>query len=324
MSLPWPFWMYLTQGKLLLQTKAIRVISCASAFRDARMYFRLTQKMTQVFYCTPVRLGNEERLYWAEDTSIECYKGPHAFLVIFAGAPLLIFVSLGFPIALFVKLFRRTSRLHLPVVVSRYGYFYQAYHSSYAYWNVLVQLRKGLLAVMSVLSLTFSEEFKLYFALVVLLLAVALHNNTLPYKHQKLNRMETASLYVSAFICILQCVMISPEANIKLQTVLSVLIMLLLLIFTLFMALEVLLAIRKPIHEWLKGQDEYDDHTGGVFSLLNVSFLILTSRVHSQAESWKGLLSSMATRLPSKTTQCSSAGAGSEGTNKFSEEDSTP
>lgn len=243
---------------------------------------RLTQKMVQVFYCVPVDLGNGTRWYWAEDTSIQCYRESHIYLVMFAGAPLLIFVCLGFPIGLFVKLYRKKRPLHSGLMLSRYGYFYQGYFANFAYWEVLVQVRKGLLAVISVLSSAISEELKVYFALAVLMVAVALHTWCYPYKQQKLNRMEISSLFISSFVCLLEGVTHSPEGREKWATLLSVVIMVFLIGFVAYMMFEYLRLHIRSMLTWLEEQNEYREHTGGIFSWLKVSGNVLISQSKSQ------------------------------------------
>lgn len=259
--------------------------------------------MVQIFYCTHVDLGNGGSLYWAEDTSIECYKDSHKYLVIFAGGPLLVFICLGFPVSLFVNLYLKRKTLHSAVMVSRYGYFYQAYCASHAYWEVLVELRKGLLAVISVLSHTLSEELKLYVSSIVLLLAVALQTHCSPYKAQKLNRMETASLFITAFVCILQGVTISPEANSNLETVMSAGILVLLLSFVVYVIVELALSYKKPIYDWLIQQDEFAKHTGGLASFFKVWSQIAASRFNSQTSTVKSTVQSMVSNVLEKKGQ---------------------
>lgn len=100
--------------------------------------------------------------------------------MIFAGIPLVLFICLGFSIAMFVKLYRWRKLLHREVIVSRYEYFYQGYIATFAYWEVLIQARKGLLAVISVLSGAIPDELKGYLALSILMVKSALHTRCNP------------------------------------------------------------------------------------------------------------------------------------------------
>lgn len=95
-----------------------------------------------------------------------------------------------------------------------------------------------MLAVISVLSHTLSSEIKRYSAMCVLLLVVALHTRFNSYKEMKLNRMETASLFISSFIILLEGVIHSPEGSMSMQIAVSVIITLLLVIFVGYMLFE--------------------------------------------------------------------------------------
>lgn len=254
------------------------------------MYCRFTQKAVQVFYCIPVDLGNGKSWYWAEDTGIHCYKGAHNLLAICAGAPVLLLVCLGFPTGLFVTLYRKRSCLHTHEMVARFGYFYQSYYASYAYWEVLVQVRKGLLGIISVLTRTFPDELKIYFAACVLLMAVALQTCCSPYREKKLNNMETVSLLISSFVCLLECITHNPEVGYHLNNIVTVIVVVLLVSFTAYMIFEFLLVQKRSIHDWLTEQDEYGEHTGGCVSLLRVFRRVIASKLQAKISSLRSRL----------------------------------
>lgn len=242
------------------------------------VYFRLTQKMVQIFYCVLVELRDGETWYWAEDTTVQCYSVPHRYLVLFAGLPLLVFVTFGFPIVLFVKLYRRRNRLATGVVVSRYGIFFQPYHASFAHWDVFVLARKGTLAILSVLSLTFSDGIKGYSALFIILVSIALHTWCRPYKERKLNMMEMVSLVISSIVIIFNGMTLTPEGSENFTRVMSLVNMILLTLFVIYMLYEVVMASKNTMQNWLKAQDEYSEHRGGVISAVGVWVNIISSR----------------------------------------------
>lgn len=233
--------------------------------------------MVQIFYCVPVEWSGGTYWYWAVDTNIQCYSSSHKILMVFGGGPLVI-VGLGFPAIVFWRVYRRRDCLHTPMVVSRYGYFYQSYYAGLAYWASFVHLRKGLLAIVSVLSLTFSDQLKENLALLILVLATTLHTHCKPYKEQKLNRMETASLVISSIMILLEGITRSPEVNHNVDTAVSVAIFMLLAVFVVYMVMELLMAYKKSTHNWVKDQEEYNEHTGGLNSLCKVLVQILSSR----------------------------------------------
>lgn len=255
--------------------------------------------MVQIFYCVPVELENGKMWYWAEDTSIVCYSSGHKRLVFFAGVPLLVCVCLGLPTALLIKLHRRRHRLHTSVVVSRYGYFYQGYYAGFAYWGVLVQARKGLLAVISVLSGTLSKELKGYFASCVLLVAAALHTRCYPQKALYLNRMEAASLFVSLFACLFEGVTQYPEGHRAMKLALSVINIVLLIGFITYMAFMLVMANKSSIQHWLEEQEEYQGHTDSLASSVRIGFKILFSHIQHQMSSWRQNMGSLTSRSTS-------------------------
>lgn len=240
--------------------------------------------MVQVFYCVRVDLGSGHRWYWAEDTSIQCYEGSHLYIMMFAGFPLVLFVCLGFPMVLFVKLYWKKRPLHSNLMLSRYGYFYQGYFADFAYWEVLIQVRKGLLAILSVLSAKMSEELKVYIALVVLLVAFAFHTWFYPYKQRKLNRMEASSLFLSSLVCLLEGVIHSPEGGNMYAKVLSGIILVILVGFVAYMMYEYFKVHIRSLQRWLEVQDEYIEYTGGCISWVSVLVKVLLSHSKSKIE----------------------------------------
>jgi hypothetical protein len=56
---------------------------------------------------TAVYLAN----YWTGETSIQCWRGPHLWMVIFLAIPYLVLFSVGFPLILVWRLYRRRYEL---------------------------------------------------------------------------------------------------------------------------------------------------------------------------------------------------------------------
>lgn len=199
-------------------------------------------------------------------------------------------LGLGFPVIVFWKVYRRRARLHASIVVSRYGYFYQSYYAGFAYWASLVHLRKAFLAAISVLSLTFSNQLKENIALLVLVFAIALHMQCKPYKEQKLNRIEAGSLVISSIMILLEGITRSPEVSNTFNTTVSVVLILLMIVFLMYMVVELFLAYKRTLHTWVRNQEEYDEHTGGLTSLCKVIINILNSRFGSLITKLRGNL----------------------------------
>lgn len=98
----WPLWW---KGLFLCES----TIACV---------LRPTRNMVQIFHYVPVDLRSGRIWFWSEDTTVLCYWSFYSSLVIFARIPLLVFVFLGFPAAVFVLLRRKTESLYEPKTVS--------------------------------------------------------------------------------------------------------------------------------------------------------------------------------------------------------------
>lgn len=204
-------------------------------------------------------LKNDESWYWTEDTYVTWEGTPLKTTMSIVGTTIfLVVVSLGFPIFLFYQIYKCKGRLLNYQVLSRYGYFYKAYCINYRYWELVVLGRKGLLAVFSVLSGALSDELKEYWALSVLLLALGFHTRYSPYRNPYQNTMETASLMVSCFACILEGMIRNPKGDQDIKKWLTVLNTLLVFGYVSCMAIIYLFLKGKSMVKLYRDADEVD------------------------------------------------------------------
>lgn len=94
--------------------------------------------------------------------------------------------------------------------------------------------------------------------------------------------METASLFISSSICILEGVTLSPEGTGYVESIASVVIIVLLVGFVGYMIFQLVIAYKIGFQVWLYEQEEYENHTGGIASLARVTVGIISSRSRSQ------------------------------------------
>jgi hypothetical protein len=82
------------------------------------LYPSITNVVVGLFACTDVDKpdalpGVAQCLgtYWTGETSIQCWRGPHLWMVIFVAVPYLVLFSVGFPLILVWRLYRRRYEL---------------------------------------------------------------------------------------------------------------------------------------------------------------------------------------------------------------------
>ncbi|GMH38875.1 hypothetical protein BSKO_06773 [Bryopsis sp. KO-2023] len=172
-------------------------------------YISATRTFVRIFYC--VDASPMKGLFWVEDTSVVCYSGSHAFLVGFVGAPGLAFISIGFPGWLLFKLMRSSESLEQEGVVNLYGFLYRAYKKNAAAWEVVILLRKALLAAIVVFGRTLGQGIQGNLALVVMVMSIILQLLIQPFLESKLNLLELGSLTISTLAFIIGNLLDQPK-----------------------------------------------------------------------------------------------------------------
>eukprot|EP00803_Ostreobium_quekettii_P009943 evm.model.scf_126.4 EVM.evm.TU.scf_126.4 scf_126:87323-93458(+) len=162
--------------------------------------------------------------YWTEDTGVECYKGRHLALVLALAIPTLALVSLGMPLWLLATLRWRRGRF-AGSARGAYAFIYQSYRDEFLYWEVVVMMRKGLLAAITVFRFSLGTTLQATLALIVLDVAVVLQLWARPFVAMKpdLNRMETISLLSSILVFFAGIILDDPNTSTAGALVVSVL-----------------------------------------------------------------------------------------------------
>lgn len=188
--------------------------------------------------------------------------------MITAGMPLLMIVCLVFPAFLRFEVFDTRNKMHTDEVIFWYSYIYQGYQAGFSYWRVFIHGRKGLVAVISVLSDILTVKFKGYLTLCALVSEFGLQMGCNPYVNVELNKMEAASLLPFSFACLFQGMTQNPKMNIALKQVLSVMGVMLMVCFVLYMMFGLLTAHKSSIRAWVRKLERYEDHSVGLVSVL--------------------------------------------------------
>ena len=188
-------WSYLLK-KIVLTAIAVLYIS----------YISLSKTLVSILDCVEVHDSVDFEIdgtsdYWATDTKIECYKGPHALLAFMLGWPLMIVFSFGFPLITACLIVKKVDEDYKSGwIYETCGFLYRSYKKSFVFWESVIMFRKAILAVIVVFSYPLGAN--LQHALVVLLFTFVLYlqMSCCPYRSEfdGLNKMESLSILVSA------------------------------------------------------------------------------------------------------------------------------
>lgn len=191
----------------LLRHVCVTVLSVFYVF-----YINITENAVKIFNCTSIDDGckyddrkectSENQRYWVEDTDVMCWRQGHFILMIIVGIPMLMLVSLGLPLWLWTTL--RVSRNYLDdaKVLGIYGFLYQSYTSESVYWEIVILLRKALLAIISVYAFNMGSFVPSLLAMGVTFCACMVHSWQRPFATHSpnLNAMEMLSIFASFFV----------------------------------------------------------------------------------------------------------------------------
>ena len=189
-------------------------------------YISTTENVVKVFDCTSV--GNDCKIqstamkcvtstsdYWVIDTDVRCWEGEHLVLVLVAGIPLLILVSIGLPLWLLIVLRYLRGRSNEGISHRAYGFLYKAYNHRCMYWDAVVMLRKGVLATISVFAISLGPNVQGLLSLGVIFIAALSHAWRRPFETEKprLNAMELVSLISSFLIFFMGILFNDPDVK---------------------------------------------------------------------------------------------------------------
>lgn len=202
------YWFFLSRAKkknfeFFCQHALVSVIVVVYVF-----YTGITKRVLRIVHSVDVDdSGDSEHAiarhsYWADDTSLQFFKGSHAYLAGILGIPMLLIFSVGFPLLLTYELWKRKAQRNERKFASTYGFLYRAYQSRYAYWEMLILARKSLLVAVVVFAYPLGGNLQGIFAIMVLVAAMGLHLFAMPYSDvvYRMNHRETLSLCGSIFM----------------------------------------------------------------------------------------------------------------------------
>jgi len=151
------------------------------------LYFLFPSIITslfKVFHCTPEVDGVR---YLQSDLSIECYGGQHASVVMVAAVLLICYIWMV-PFVIWYVTTR--SDLQNEIVMAQYGFLYGGFRIPW--WEIIVIVRKTFIS--AILVFTQHRLLQSFFATWVMVVALSLHLQFMPYDKGLLNRLELLSI----------------------------------------------------------------------------------------------------------------------------------
>ncbi|GMH38957.1 hypothetical protein BSKO_06855 [Bryopsis sp. KO-2023] len=267
----------------------IKLWSCVALLAvQQASYISMTRTLVQIFYCVDV--SPVEGLFWVQDTSVRCYTGSHAFLVGFVGAPGLLLISMGFPGWLLFKLTRSTESLEKEEVVKQYGFLYQAYKKRLAAWEVVILMRKALLAAVVVFGRTLGKGVQTNLALFITMGSIMLQMYFQPFLESKLNVLELGSLVISTLAFMIGNLVDQPKITHGGRVAMSVIFIVTAGIYITYMLKQIFDVALLELREWMENKNP------GI-SLPTSNFQLLIAAAKSQVKKAKNTLNRKRQRL---------------------------
>ena len=170
-------------------------------------YIDITRNLLKILDCTKLDEAGKEpeqnaialSRYWVEDPEVECYKGGHLAMLLALLVPGLPVVTIGMPLWILRTVFWMQKHSSDRSFHDAYAFLHRSYHENFKYWEVVIMLRKALLAAVTVFSVYLGGNLQAILALAILVMAAFAQLLSRPFVTDgpPLNTMETFSLACS-------------------------------------------------------------------------------------------------------------------------------
>jgi hypothetical protein len=178
--------------QLSARRKELKYLRCF-LFLVHAAYETLTDQALVLVHCVHAcQAGSILEEYPDVPCSGSTYKGFFAVAII-----ILVAVSVGFPLGMFIYLTKHRARHHETEFLARWGLFYDHYKPSVYWWQIQEYARRLLL----LLGFVFIHDHhtKAYFVAIVCLFILIIHVLLLPFEHGVDNFVEAVSLTVLTY-----------------------------------------------------------------------------------------------------------------------------
>jgi len=180
------------QAEARLTPSASLVVSAVVALFV--LHLGLTKAGLSLVTCTTV-LG---RRLLVADLNVDCDDPGNQVWMYASSVPALLVYGLGIPLGAQALVIAKRKQLWAPHVREVYGFLYVPYHPEQYYWHGVAQLRKVLLAVVSVWLAPAGLGFQVSVGVLVLVTSLVAHASVQPYRSPLLNKLETGSVALAA------------------------------------------------------------------------------------------------------------------------------
>jgi hypothetical protein len=148
------------------------------------------------------------RTLLSEALSVECWQEKHWTTILTVGLPGLLLYVIIIPLALGSKMITQRRALTLyhdqekydPKWTLRYGFVFAGYRSGYEWWESIIMLRKCCFVLLSIFLGVYGATPQVVAASMVLVLALSLQLQYLPFQNEDHNLLESIGLHA----CLLQ------------------------------------------------------------------------------------------------------------------------
>ena len=229
-------------------------------------YIGSIRALLKIMDCTDVEKGDHDfaiasSTYWIVDTDVKCYVGQHLVLVD-VWIPVLSLICFGFPVWVIIVLARnKGDALDNKEMMGTYGFLYQSYKKKFHFWEVLVMIRKALIASIAVPGFSLGPSLQSTLGLGILIFAFGFHVTANPFKARipYLNRMETISLSCSMLAFFSSILFSNPNVPYGGRVVISVVLMICIIATFLYLVLEFINEVIRRMEELLENIGVSDD-----------------------------------------------------------------
>lgn len=177
------------------------------------------------FFACSRDLGQGHK-YLLEDFTIRCFESSHLGWALGVGLPILLFYTVGLPLATVYRLRRmqKTKGMLDAKRIKRYGFLFRGYKPKNGFWEVRVAIKKTSFAFVTVVLPSIGTDWQTAIALVVLCLSLAMQAYYSPYIDPRLNWAENLANGILIATLVMGLFLFSSDAAQGLKTFCEVII----------------------------------------------------------------------------------------------------
>mmetsp|Transcript_20803 Transcript_20803/g.19837 ORF Transcript_20803/g.19837 Transcript_20803/m.19837 type:complete len:239 (-) Transcript_20803:241-957(-) len=163
------------------------------------LYPTITSYTFGIFNCVTI----EEVSYLVRDFNVVCYSDSHIKSILVFGLPSLFIWVIGFPVGLYIMLYRRKSKLTEKDTIKRYGIYYIGLTDERFYWQLaVINMKRVIYIIFQVTLLEYNSKLfvlTLFMIMYIYMISVKYYS---PYYSVNLNRLDIFSTLTTSLTLI--------------------------------------------------------------------------------------------------------------------------